>query len=164
MKVAPKTRQGFDLGEIVERVIGTGGLGSIATVTSAGYPYIHTAYYARTALGRLVFISSPGSNHAKNLEDNPRCAIAIHPPGQGWDDWKMGIQGFGSVTKLKDHERGAALKAYGREYPEYQRWVDQESANGQCIQLEVFEITLRKIQILAEEELGEENLVTVEVS
>ena len=163
VKVQPITYQGLDLANIVNRVIGTGGLGSIATVTPDGRPYIHTAYYSTTGSGTLVFISGSGSTHSRNLEYNPRCAIAIHPLNQEWDDWKTGIQGFGTVSKLKDEERDRCLKVYGTEYPEYIQWIEQEPGGQSRFGLEVFEITLHQIQILAEEELGEENLVTVEV-
>ena len=163
MQVSPNMHRGYDLRQLVNSIIGTGGLSSIATVTPDGEPYIHTAYYAKTKLGRLIFASNVTAHHSQNLNINPRCAIAICPQGQKWDDWKRGIQGFGRVTELDGAKREKGWRTYGKEYPEYEEWLKEAGDDAEHMKPALYEIELAEIRILSESELGEENVVTVQV-
>ena len=164
VKLIPDTYEGRNLEELLECIIRGSGLCSIATVTSNAQPHIHTAYYARRDLARLIFASNINATHSLNVETNPRCAITIYPSGQKWDDWKKGVQGFGTIAKLRASEVEACQLTYSKEYPEYEEWLSQAGEDAERLRLALYEIVLDKVQILSEEEFGEENLVTVQVS
>ena len=164
VKLNPEMHQGRNLQELLEYIIRGSGLCNIATVTPDAQPHIHTAYYARRDLARLIFASNINAKHSQNLETNPRCAITIYPLGQKWDDWKKGVQGFGTITRLRGAEFEACQLTYSKEYPEYDEWLREAGEDAEHLRPVLYEIMLDKIQMLSEEELGEENLVTVQVS
>ena len=164
LRLIPDTYQGRNLQELLECIIRRSGLCNIATVTSDAQPHIHTAFYARRDLARLIFASNINATHSLNVKTNPRCAITIYPSGQKWDDWKKGVQGFGTITKLGTSEIETCQLTYSKEYPEYEEWLSQAGEDAERLRPTLYEIVLDKVQILSEEELGEENLVTVQIS
>ena len=164
VKLSPEMHQDRNLRELLEYIIQGSGLCNIATVTPDAQPYIHTAYYARRDLARLIFVSNVNARHSQNLETNPRCAITIYPSGQKWDHWKKGLQGFGTIERLRGAEFEACQLTYGKEYPEYNEWLREAGEAAEHLRPALYEVSLDYIQILSEEELGEENLVTVQVS
>ena len=164
VKLTPETYQGRNLQERLECIIRRSGLCNIATVTSNAQPHIHTAYYARRDLARLIFASNVNATHSLNVASNPRCAVTIYPSGQSWDDWKKGVQGFGTIRKLRASEVETCQLTYSKEYPEYEVWLRQAGEDAERLRPALYEIELDKVQLLSEEELGEENLVTVRIS
>ena len=164
VKLSPEMHQGRNLRELLEYIIHGSELCNIATVTPDAQPYINTAYYARRDLARLIFASNVNARHSQNLETNPRCAITIYPSGQKWNDWKKGVQGFGTIARLRGAEFEACQLTYSQEYPEYNEWLREAGEAAEHLRPALYEIILDNIQILSEEELGEENLVTVQVS
>lgn len=67
-------------------------------------------FYANEGFN-LYFVSSPASRHALDLAADPRAAAAIH---EDYRDWRaiQGIQLSGTVERLEDAERDAALACY----------------------------------------------------
>lgn len=162
-KLNPEMYQGHDLQELLKCLVPRRGLCNIATITADALPYIHTAYYARRDLARLIFASNVDAKHSKNLEINPRCAITIYPSEQKWDDWKKGIQGFGIVVRLRGREFEACQRTYGNEYPEYKEWIREAGEAAEHLKPALYEVMLDQIRVLSEEEFGEENVVTVQM-
>jgi uncharacterized protein YhbP (UPF0306 family) len=64
----------------------------------------------------LVFLSSPGSRHCRNLALDARCAATIQ---QDYSDWAQikGIQLEGRVLELEGEERVRAQRLYGAKFP-----------------------------------------------
>jgi uncharacterized protein YhbP (UPF0306 family) len=50
-----------------------------------GRPWASDVYFAADGW-KLVFFSSPGSRHCRNLAANPACAATIHPVVASWRD------------------------------------------------------------------------------
>lgn len=76
---------------------------------SNGSPWATDVYFARTGYG-LVFYSSPGSRHCRNLAANPGCAATVHPAASTWRDIR-GLQMEGEarpITQLAEKLRSTA--------------------------------------------------------
>ena len=80
-------------------------------------PWAATVFYASDGL-RLYFFSAPDSRHCQNLAANPRVAVTIQEDYRDWRKIK-GIQLAGSVVLVDSLiEKGKAMMAYSRKYPE----------------------------------------------
>ena len=80
-------------------------------------PWAATVFYASDGL-RLYFFSAPDSRHCQNLAVNPRVAVTIQ---EDYHDWRIikGIQLEGKVAAVNSLiEKGRAMAAYARKYPE----------------------------------------------
>ena len=84
---------------------------------SGDVPWAATVFYVNDGL-RLYFFSVPDSRHCQNLAANPGVAVTIQ---EDYRDWRMikGIQLEGKVSQVDSViEKGKAMAAYGRKYPE----------------------------------------------
>lgn len=80
-------------------------------------PWAATVFYASDGF-RLYFFSAPDSRHCQNLAVNPRVAVTIQ---EDYHDWRKikGIQLEGKVAAVSSLlEKGKAMAAYLRKYPE----------------------------------------------
>ena len=46
----------------------------------------------------MFFVSSDAARHSKNIETRSSLAVAVFDSNQGWDDWKTGLQLFGTCA------------------------------------------------------------------
>ena len=82
-----------------------------------GCPWAATVFYAGDGF-RLYFFSAPDSRHCQNLAANPRVAVTIQEDYHDWREIK-GIQLEGKVAAVDSLlEKGKAMVAYTRKYPE----------------------------------------------
>jgi uncharacterized protein len=83
----------------------------------ADSPWAATVFYASDDL-KLYFFSAPDSRHCQNLAVNPRVAVTIQ---EDYHDWRRikGIQLEGHIATVDSIiEKGKAMTAYARKYPE----------------------------------------------
>lgn len=85
--------------------------------TCAGnVPWASDVYFARSGLD-LIFFSSPGSRHCRNLVANPICAVSVHAPVATWRDIR-GVQMEGVAGRAETvSEKAAAIAAYVAKFP-----------------------------------------------
>lgn len=78
-------------------------------------PWAAAVFYASDG-SSLVFLSSPGSRHCRNLAQDPRCAATIQ---QDYEDWPQikGIQLEGRVDELHGDEESRARRLYAERFP-----------------------------------------------
>jgi len=84
--------------EIV-RYLQTQHLMTLATV--AKKHWVSTVYFAIDKNLNFYFVSSPKSNHCKDIEKNKYIAFAIYDSHTKNSDKKSGIQGQGHATLIK---------------------------------------------------------------
>ncbi|MBK8762047.1 MAG: pyridoxamine 5'-phosphate oxidase family protein [Sulfuritalea sp.] len=78
-------------------------------------PWAAAVFYAWT--GRdLVFLSAPATRHARNLEQDNRCAATIQDDTADWKAVK-GIQIEGRVERLAEEDAKRARQAYAEKFP-----------------------------------------------
>jgi uncharacterized protein len=87
---------------------------TLATQGSAG-PWAAAVFYVVDG-GSLVFLSSPGSRHCRNLAQDPRCAATIQDNVDDWPQIK-GVQLEGRVDALDGDEQDQARRRYGERFP-----------------------------------------------
>lgn len=85
--------------------------------TCAGnVPWASDVYFARSGLD-LIFFSSPGSRHCRNLVANPLCAVSVRAPVATWRDIR-GVQMEGVAGRAETvSEKAAAIAAYVAKFP-----------------------------------------------
>jgi len=80
-------------------------------------PWTATVFYASDDF-LLYFFSDPESRHSQNLRANPQVAVTVQ---EDYKDWRKikGIQLEGKVDLVDSLiEKGKAMAAYARKYPE----------------------------------------------
>jgi len=78
-------------------------------------PWAAAVFYASDGYS-LIFVSSPGSRHCRNLSQDPRCAATIQ---EDYSDWQQ-IKGFqlgGLVRELQGDEESRAMRLYAEKFP-----------------------------------------------
>jgi len=78
-------------------------------------PWAAAVFYASEG-SSLVFLSSPGSRHCRNLALDARCAATIQEDYSDWSSIK-GIQLEGRVRELQGEERERAQRLYAAKFP-----------------------------------------------
>lgn len=86
---------------------------SLATQGPEG-PWAAAVFYAMDC-DSLIFLSSPSTRHALNLERDPRCAATIHDDTGDWKAVK-GIQLDGRVFRLEGAEAMQARERYAQKH------------------------------------------------
>lgn len=87
---------------------------TLATYSSRG-PWAAAVFYANDGFV-LTFLSSPRTRHAQDLEENPKCASAIHEDYSNWVDIQ-GVQAEGQARMLSGSSRIEAISRYARKFP-----------------------------------------------
>lgn len=105
----------------VLRILRSCVLCSISTVAPPGRAHVNTAYFAFSPRMEVVFLSDPGSLHARNLARNPSAAIAVFDSRQTWGKPDRGIQMFGRCAQAEGPRALDAERLYGGRFPEYRR-------------------------------------------
>ncbi len=78
-------------------------------------PWAAAVFYAWSD-GGLIFLSAPTTRHARNLEQDARCAATIHDDTADWKAVK-GIQLEGRVERLDGEAAASARRAYAEKFP-----------------------------------------------
>ncbi|MCD6675559.1 MAG: pyridoxamine 5'-phosphate oxidase family protein [Burkholderiaceae bacterium] len=99
-------------------------LSSHSTMTlasaGAGGPWAAPVFYAERfgddGSLRLVFVSSPASRHALELDADVRVAAAVHDDARDWQSIR-GVQLAGRARALGADESGEARRLYAAKFP-----------------------------------------------
>jgi uncharacterized protein YhbP (UPF0306 family) len=87
---------------------------TIATHGDAG-PWAAAVFYVHDGEG-LVFLSSPGSRHCRNLAEDPRSAATIQDDCEEWSAIQ-GIQLEGRVAELQGEAESLGRARYAQRFP-----------------------------------------------
>jgi uncharacterized protein YhbP (UPF0306 family) len=93
---------------------------AIATMTSAGTPYINTAYFACGSGLRLVWLSHPDAKHSRNIQATGTAALAVYDSTQTWGKPDRGIQVFGAAHEVAGSAADDAESVYAHRFSDYQ--------------------------------------------
>jgi uncharacterized protein YhbP (UPF0306 family) len=124
---------------------------TLATVGPDGAPHATDVYYAETGDLELLFVSLPGSRHARNLAHDPRIAATVHADSTRWRDIQ-GVQLEGVCRRVTAEERVLAWARYTAKFsfvladaalagalqkvdmyrvaPDWLRWIDNTIGLG----------------------------------
>ncbi len=89
---------------------------TLSTIDPDGSPRGTPLFFASDDSLRLYFLSDADSRHSRNLAREPRAAISLYPPVQGWQDIR-GLQMKGGAALLDGHRRTDAMAIYQEKFP-----------------------------------------------
>ena len=92
-------------------------------------------------------------------------ALAVFASDQDWDDWKTGLQLFGTCQIACGRDAELASKLYKKRFPAYAKWMHSIGRGlGYPGVPPFFMFVPEHLKILHEEVLGEEEFVSVALS
>lgn len=107
--------------DTAKEVIEGHNLVSVATVDSAGNPYVRSVDYAAAESGStLYFMTRKDSRKARQIKDNGNVAIAIDHDCPGWEELQKlkYIKGSATATVIEDpQEMQKAAGLLGEKFP-----------------------------------------------
>lgn len=144
----------------VTRILEATQLCSMATVGDRLVGHINTAYFCFDDRLDIYFVSQESSVHIQNLAANPSMAISIFDTRQAWDDWKVGLQFFGTARSTDKNEFKHGSELYKERFPDYKKWLH---SLGRAVARDVvppfYLFRPDRVKILDEEDFGEEEFV-----
>lgn len=138
-------------------------LASFATISPAGRPHIHTAYYAWSAELDLVFYSYPTSRHARNLRTDPSMAASIFDSRQQWGRPDRGVQLFGTAQEATGRLTNLAAETYAARFPGSRLWRKRSESSDGISGVRPYRFRPRRATVFDEESLGEGRFVDVAI-
>ena len=165
LTLRPESHAGTALRPIVQGILDETVLCSMSTVNEDGTAHVNTAFFCADSEWRLFFISSNDTRHSRNIVTRSSLAVAVFDSHQDWDDWKIGLQMFGTCGVARGRDGSLAAKLYKKRFPAYARWLHALGrAVGHSSAPTFFMFVPESLKVLHEEELGEETFVTISLS
>jgi uncharacterized protein YhbP (UPF0306 family) len=144
------------LARLARKLLDAAPLCALATVSPGGRAYINTMYFARADPWDLVWISSPDSQHSRNVRERRSASIAVFDSHQRWGGEDRGIQVFGRARELRGTAAHMALRAYAARF----RHRDADQILGRYV---VYRLRATRLKIFDERELSRGTFVTTRV-
>ena len=165
MRLRPTSYETMALQPLVEGILNDVALCAVATVNGDGTAHIYTAFFCVDDEWRVFFMSDEETQHSANIAARPSMALAVYSSKQGWDDWKAGLQFFGTCAMVQGRDARVGAELYRQRFPSYASWVDalgrtSERSGAPAL----FMFVPESLKILHEEVLGEETFVTVSLA
>ena len=147
----------------VARILEATQLCSMATVHE-GNSHINTAYFCYDDRLDIYFVSEASSVHIQNIATNPSMAVCVFDTHQPWDDWKVGLQFFGTARSTDKHEFKHGSHLYKERFPDYKKWFHSLGrALASSVVPPFYVFTPTRVKILDEEDFGEETYVQASI-
>lgn len=148
------------IAESAARILEASELCAMATIHGDNVSHINTAYFCYDNRLQFFFLSKASCVHSTNIATNPSMAIAIYDTHQPWDDWKTGIQLFGTCRITHSEEAKEATTLYKARFPDYAKWLHSLGRAVASSRVPSFYIFIAdRLKILDEEEFGEDRYV-----
>jgi len=93
---------------------------TLATVSPEGDAHGAPLFFTVAGEMDLVFLTKPGTKHARNIQLNPVCAVAIFDSHQDWGSKLRGLRLFGRAVRLEGEAAEEAGMLYVRRFPTYE--------------------------------------------
>jgi uncharacterized protein YhbP (UPF0306 family) len=141
---------------IAQRLLDASTLCAVSTVSGRGRAHVNTAYFAWNRRFQLVWLSDPGSTHARYLRANPSTAVAVYESTQSWGGADRGLQLFGNAAEMSGRAAADAEELYATRFP----GSTDEDLGGYRFYL----FRARRIKLFDERALGSGVFVTADVA
>lgn len=165
LTLQPELHSSTELRPLVQGILDKVTLCTISTVNQDGTAHISTAFFCVDSEWRIFFVSSDDTRHSRNIAVRSTMAVAVFDSNQDWDDWKSGLQLFGSCAVARGRDARLGAKLYKKRFPAYAKWLHGLGrAVGRTSAAPFFTFVPESLKVLHEEVLGEERFVTISVS
>ena len=146
----------------IEAIINSNTLLSMASIKDGKESWINTVYYAYDPQLIFYFLTSPTTQHSKNIEKHPSVAVSIFDTHQNPTDKKSGIQLFGSCHRVVDEEVAEGLRLYTERFTWLANYIKEpKDFDKGILESKLYVITPHTIKLFDEVIFGEEKWVIV---
>ena len=161
----PATHSQVALRPLVQRILDNVSLCAMSSVNVDGTAHANTAFFCIDSEWCMYFVSSEEARHSRNIAARPSLAVTVYDSRQDWDDWKTGLQLFGTCSVVRVQEARGASALYKKRFPTYARWLHSLGRTmGHAAASPFFKFVPCSLKLLSEETLGEETFVAVRLS
>ena len=161
----PVTHSQVALWPLVQRILDNVSLCAMASVNVDGTAHANTAFFCIDSEWCMYFVSSEDAKHSRNIAERPSLAVTVYDSRQDWDDWKTGLQLFGTCFVVDGPRARLASALYKKRFPAYARWLHTLGrTTGLGTETSFFKFEPDSLKLLSEENLGEETFVAVRLS
>ena len=165
LTLQPESHSSIPLHPLVQEILDGVTLCSMATVNQDNTAHVNTAFFCVDSAWRLFFVSSESARHSRNIKERSSMAVAVFDSDQDWDDWKVGLQLFGTCTVARGRDAALGAKLYKKRFPSYKKWLHELGrAVGHSGAPPFFMFIPHSLKVLHEDVLGEEMFVTITLS
>ena len=113
---------------------------SVATTSPTGSPRVADVYFVSDADLNLYFYSDPASRHSRNIQRDPRVAVAMRTESMDWREIK-GLQADGVAQVMDEPQaRSRAWDLMCEKFPFYRSFTDAVAS------LKMYRVTLKRIR------------------
>ena len=162
LTLEPESRSAVQLRPLVQGILEDVGLCTMSTVNADGTAHVNTAFFCVDSEWRMFFVSKEEAKHSTNIRERSSVAVAVCRSDQSWDDWKVGVQLFGTCVVARGPDFRVGSRLYKQRFPAYAKWVHALGrASGSSDVPRFFMFVPESVKLLHEEVLGEENFVTI---
>ena len=123
LMLAPELHSSVPLRPIVQGILDGVALCTMSTVNEDGTAHVNTAFFCADSAWRMFFVSSEDTKHSENIKTRSSMAVAVFDSNQGWDDWKTGLQLFGTGAIARGRNAVLGAKLYKKRFPAYAKWL-----------------------------------------
>jgi uncharacterized protein YhbP (UPF0306 family) len=148
--------------EAIGEILSATRLLSLATVTPEGSAHANTAFFAFQPDFRLIILSPPSTEHARNLRFNPSAAVTVFDSHQTYE-LRRGVQVFGSMAMLEEADEAgeAALRCFGGRFAEIAGTAPTYEHVLRNFHWRLFELTPTRVKVFDEALLRKDEYVEV---
>ena len=162
LMLQPKSHSEIALSPLVQRILDEVTLCTMSTVNQDGTAHVNTAFFCADSEWRMFFVSSENAKHSRNINERSSVAVAVFDSNQDWDDWKTGLQLFGTCAVARGRDAVLGAKLYEKRFPAFAKWLH---TLGRAVRHSgappFFMFIPESLKVLHEEVLGEETFVTI---
>ena len=165
LTLQPELHSSVPLHPLVQGILDKVALCTMSTVNQDGTAHVNTAFFCADSEWRMFFVSSENAKHSRNIKERSSMAVAVFDSDQDWDDWKTGLQLFGTCAVARGRDAVLGAKLYKKRFPAYAMWLHALGRGvGHSSAPPFFIFIPESLKILHEEVLGEETFVTIALS
>jgi uncharacterized protein YhbP (UPF0306 family) len=137
----------------------------MAMATYGTHLWIANVYYVVDPELNLYFISSPDSQHCRDILLKPTIVCSIFDSHQRVTDEKSGIQLRGVAEQMKDWERATdVIRLWNQTNPGLEEFITAEAMRKRKVDSLVYQIRPRLIKFFNEQIYGEEGFEVLKLN
>lgn len=130
----------------------------MALSTSSRNPWSCIVYYVADSNINLYFVSSPKSQHCRDIAKNSKVSCAIYNSDQGVSDKKKGVQLRGNASEVTGLDKIKwFFRMWAKINPGNKDVINFKNFKDKVISSRIYRVTPKKIKLFDEKLYGEES-------
>jgi uncharacterized protein YhbP (UPF0306 family) len=136
-------------------------LWSMSSINNNQTSHINTAFFCYNDNLHLYYLSSPSSQHSKNITNNKSIGVSIFNTEQIWGEGTLrGLQIFGLCEMVKKEDIILANQLYSNRFPAFADWISTlNESEKNSLESKFYCVIPHKIKLFDEQIFGEETYI-----